>query len=361
MLSNIKTLIFLTMVGVFVAGCADVPSDAPVFPDFQSEMRILNATRESALLMQETTVDLDTVVYSSSRTVVNFNVSESLFTETRDTMWILNEDTTDSTIGTITVTSDTAITITPDSTVDDTVFAVRERTFKDLLVNTGDLTVSVDGASIGTLAFEGVSAYLPYPSQVYTITYTATTSKTADIIVTDSVGYANTVEFTDFGAVTVSTAVSPPTIDGTVSVSENVTLGADEQHMVILHDDDGGNRISIYHEKFMSESGTGSSLALVKVINTSSATGPLDVSLTDAVNISHALDFTMSTSDDVDDTTLVENFFSGYAEVPVGATVTVSDADTSLSIVLSGTAGNRQSLIIFGTATLYKLSHLDDK
>ncbi|MCH8288796.1 MAG: hypothetical protein IID12_06790 [Candidatus Marinimicrobia bacterium] len=361
MLSNIKTLIFLTMTGVFVAGCADIPSDAPVFPDFQSEVRILNAANETALLMQETTGDLDTTTYSFSRTVVNFDVLDTAITISFDTVWALNVDSTDSFIVVINVANDTVFTTTPDSTVDDTVFAVRTRTFKDLLVNTGDLSVSVDGTSIGaSLAYEDVTAYLPYPSGVYNITYTATTTRTADIVVTDSVGYANTVEFTDFGAVTVSTTVN--VVDVAVSVSENVTLAGDQQSLVILHDDDGGNRISLYHEKFMSETGTGSSLGLVKVINTYSAGGALDVSVVDGANIAVGLEFLGRALDDPSDDSLVENFYSGYAEVPVGASVTVTDGGAlSETAALTVTAGKRQSLIIFGTSTGFKLSQLSDK
>jgi len=365
-LSNIKTLIFLTMVGVVIAGCTDIPSDAPVLPDFQSEIRILNATRADTLLKQDTGDDPVLAIYNTVVTVDRDTVLDTTFTVTFDTTWTLNADSTDSTITSIDVTTDTTITATPDSTVTTKEFAVRTTTFKDIVVNTGDLTVFVDGAGVGTLAYEGVTAYLPYPSEVYTITYTATTTKTADIVVTDSVLIINTEidEDSTSGEKTVSTAVVPPAVDVAVSVSENVTLGADAQSMVILHDDDGtGNRVSIYHEKFMSEKGTGSSMGLVKVINTNSAGSPLNVSITDGANIAVGLGFTARASDDVNDDTLVENFFSGYAEVPLGSTVKVVNPEGTISesVALTVASGKRQSLIIFGTSTGVKLTVFDDK
>ena len=359
MLSNIKTLIFLTMTGVFVAGCADIPSDAPVFPDFQSEMRILNAANESALLMQETGADPVITPYDTTVTVAFDTTVETTFAETSDTTWNVNAEGTDSTINTITVTTDTTVTATIDSTVTTKVFTIRVSTFKDLLVNTGDLAVSVDGTSVGTLAYEDVTAYLAYPSGVYNITYTATTTRTADIVVTDSLTITNGEEGSGSGAVTVTTTVN--VVDVAVSVSENVNLAADQQSLVILHDDDGGDRISLYHEKFMSETGTGSSLGLVKVINTYSAGGALDVSVVDGANIALGLEFLGRALDDPSDSTLVENFYSGYAEVPVGASVTVTDGTSSETAALTVTAGKRQSLIIFGTSTGFKLSQLNDK
>jgi len=358
-LSNIKTIIFFAMAGIIIVGCTDLPSDAPAFPDFQSSIKILNATRESASLMVATGADPVLTPYDTTVTVVFDTTVDTTFTTTLvDTTFIFNADSSDSSVGTINFVTDTTVTTTIDSTVTTEEFTIRVSTFKDLLVNTGDLVVSVDGASVGTLAYEGVTAYLPYPSQVYTITYTATTSKTADIVVTDSVTITNGEEGSGTGAVTVSTVATG--VDATVSVSENVTFGADEQSLVILHDDDGGNRVSIYHEKFLSEKGTGSTLGLVKIINTSSATGALTVSLNDSTFLSHGLEFLGRAIDDPTDITLVETFLSGYAELPLGATLTVTDGTLSETATLTVASGKRESLIIFGTSTGFKLSQIQD-
>ena len=364
MLSNIKALIFLTMVVVFAAGCADIPSEQPAFPDFKSDMRMVNATLVDTLLgLPDKDESIADPYATSSDSTMDTTTVTTITLDSVVTVWIFNADSSDSVAGEITITSDTVTVVTIDTAIVISEFAIRQTFTKDIEINTGSLSVSVSSATpvTATLAYEAVTDYTEYPSGVYTISFTVTSNRINNIVVTDSVTLVGGEVSASSGAVTVTT----PNADAepSISVSANVTLVADQQSLVILHDDVSGSRVTLFHEKYMGEKGTGSSLGLVKVINAASAAGELEVSVVDGGNIALHLGFMDRSHDEAapEDTTYIDRYFSGYAEVAPGASITVTDGTISQTAALTVTAGKRQSLIIFGTSAGFKLNQLSDK